>query len=238
MAQVLTHIANEVGTLTLNRPEKRNAIGRQLLRDLQTGLAQLRAEPTVRVVVVRGAGGKAFSAGGDLKEFGTLLPAEVAEWVMLGNTVFNELATLPKPTVAVLDGYVLGGGLELALCCDFRLATTDALLGSPELRHGWLPGWGGLTRLRRLIGEAPAKELILLGETLPAEQARQRGLVTAVCSPDALEIELTRLTDTLRQLPPDIAAMAKLALQDETRTTTGPDLWFDVLAVHHAKQRT
>jgi enoyl-CoA hydratase/carnithine racemase len=235
MNQILTSTLDGVGYLTINRPDKRNAIGRQLLLELQQGIRAMQADEQVRVVVVQGAGHKAFSAGGDLKEFAALTPTAVTDWVCLGNSVFNELAALPKPTIALLRGYVLGGGLELALCCDFRIATPDALLGNPELQHGWLPGWGGLVRLRRLIGEARAKELILLGRQLPADEALRIGLITSVFSPDTIEADLTAMTNRLAQIPPDMASIAKLTLQDYHRTTTGSDLWLDVLATHHAK---
>jgi enoyl-CoA hydratase/carnithine racemase len=236
MEPLITHTEGGVCTLTLNRPDKRNAIGRPMLRALQAALFAAETDAAVRVVVLRGADSRAFSAGGDLAEFGHLQLDEVREWIWLGNTVFNQLEVLPKPTVAVLDGYVLGGGLELALCCDFRLATAGATLGNPELANGWLPGWGGMTRLRRLLGEARAKEVVLLAERLSATEAYRLGLLTRLCSPDDLDETLQQLLTRLLAPPSAMLAMAKAALQDPTRQTTGPDLWFDTLAVYAAQQ--
>lgn len=226
-----------VCTLTLNRPQKRNAISRLMLQQLQTALHTIEPDPAVRLVVLRGAGGQAFSAGGDLTEFRALDSAGVHDWIWQGNVVFNQLENLPKPTIAVLEGYVLGGGLELALSCDFRLAIPSATLGCPELQHGWLPGWGALARLRRLIGEARAKELVLLSEKLPAPEAYRLGLISRLCEPDELADVLDGLIHQLLAAPPAMLAMAKAALSDEHRRTTGPDLWFDVLATQAVQRQ-
>lgn len=232
---ILTHTAEDVCTLTLNRPEKRNAINRALLRQLEEALCAVESDPAVRVVVLRGVDSRAFSAGGDLGEFRNLYHDEVREWISLGHSVFNCLENLSKPTIAVLEGYTLGGGLELALSCDFRIAGTSAVLGCPELRHGWLPGWGGMARLRRLVGEARAKEIVMLSERLSAQEAMRLGLLTRLCDPGRLPGVLKQLTYCLTAIPPDIAAMAKTTLHNDDGRSAATGVWFDILATHAAR---
>jgi len=233
---LLAHTAEGVCTLTLNRPEKRNAINRAMLRLLDEALSAAEHDPAVQVLVLRGAGSRAFSAGGDLSEFKNLHSGEIQEWILLGNSVFNRLENLPQPTVAVLEGFTLGGGLELALSCDFRIATSSAVLGSPELHHGWLPGWGGVARLRRLIGEARAKEIVMLSEQLPAGEAMRLGLITRLCEPAGLSDVLTELVNRLIEIPLPMAAIAKAALQEDAGRSPGTRLWFDILSTHAARQ--
>lgn len=236
--QLLTELQRGVFQVTLNRPEKLNSIGLTMLTELGEALQQAEEDDAVKVMVVRGAGTKAFSAGGNIQEFAALRGQEVNRWIERGNALFNQLEQLRKPTVAYIDGYALGGGLELALACDFRLGTERAVLGSPEVSNGWLPGWGGLARLRRLVGEAVAKEVVLLGEKILAPTALRMGLLTRLLSPDDEEQELEAFTDRLLGLSPEAYALAKAALMDTTRTTTGSDVQFDVLAVQIAQGAT
>ena len=133
--------------ITLNRPDKHNCIDIPMLRMLNEALARAANDDAVKVIVICGAGDKAFSSGADLKAFGALSTAEIPYWIRLGNAILNRLSTLPKPTVAAIQGYAYGGGLELALACDFRIATLNAKFSSPELQRGWVPGWGGFPRL-------------------------------------------------------------------------------------------
>ena len=162
----------------------------------------------------------------------TLEENEVKRWIEFGNEINNKIETIGKPTVAFINGYAMGGGLELALACDFRLASQTAILSSPEVSNGWLPGWGGMTRVRRLVGEANAKRIVLLCERLDANQALQMGLVTRVVTED----EVQDFMNTLIEMKPIAYALAKSAVMDATRTTSGSDVDFDVLAVKIAQQ--
>ena len=236
--QLLTELRTGIFRITLNRPEKLNSIGLAMLTGLEEALQQAEEDVAVKVVVVSGAGPKAFSAGGNTQEFAALQGQEINRWIEWGNALFNRLEALNKPTVAYIDGYALGGGLELALACDFRLGTERAVLGSPEVSNGWLPGWGGITRLRRLVGEAVAKEVVLLGEKISAPEGHRLGLLTRLLSQGNEATELEQFVERLISLSPEAYALAKTALMDATRTTTGTDVQFDVLAVQIARSAT
>lgn len=234
-SQILMELQSGIFSVTLNHPDKLNSMGAAMLEELDAAVQQAENDSAVRVVVIRGAGSKAFSAGGNTQEFAALQGAEINRWIEGGNALFNRVEQLKQPTVAYIDGYALGGGLELALACDFRLGTERAVLGSPEVNNGWLPGWGGITRLRRLVGEAVAKEVVLLGEKIMASDALRRGLLTRVLREGHEEQELEQFVQQLASLRPEVYALAKVALADPTRTTTGADVQFDVLAVRIAR---
>jgi enoyl-CoA hydratase/carnithine racemase len=236
--QLLTELQKGVFRLTLNRSEKLNSIGFAMLKELEEALQEAEEEAAVKVILIDGSGPKAFSAGGNIQEFAALQGGEINRWIEWGNALFNRLEQFNKPTVAYIDGYALGGGLELALSCDFRLGTERAVLGSPEVSNGWLPGWGGMARLRRLAGEAVAKEVVLLGEKIPAPEAHRLGLLTRLLSPGHEAQELEQFVERLLSLSPEVYALAKTALMDTTRTTTGTDVQFDVLAVQIARSAT
>ena len=236
--KIITDFENDTFSIILNNPSKHNCIGLEMLYALQETLNAVQKNDRAKVVVLKGAGNKSFSTGGNIKEFRALTGRQVNEWIELGNKVFNQLENLEKPTLALIDGYAMGGGLEIALACDFRLATKAAVFSSPELGHGWLPGWGGMTRLRRLIGEANAKRVVILGERLTAEKGLRLGLLTKILEEGKEEEELSIFVSKLKKLKPAVFALAKTALMDPNRTTTGPDLQFDVLAVQVANQET
>ncbi len=158
-------------TLTLNRPDKLNCINWEMMKELNQAVAFAEETTALRFLVIRGAGDRAFSTGGDLKEWSALNSEETARWIRMGQKIFSRIESLPTLSMAVVDGYAYGGGLELALACDLRVATPSASFACPEIQHGWPPGWGGLTRLGRLIGESSAKRLIFLGESIDAEEA-------------------------------------------------------------------
>ena len=160
-------------------------------------------------------------------EFKALKDVEITRWIEFGNGINNNIETISKPTIAYINGYAMGGGLELALACDFRLASKNAILSTPEVSNGWLPGWGGMTRIRRLVGEANAKKIILLSQKMDANSALQIGLITKISTKEELHI----FTNNLLEIKPQVYAMAKSALMDATRTTYGSDINFDVLAV-------
>jgi enoyl-CoA hydratase len=192
--------------VTVDRPESMNALDLEHLEALRDRLAELAADVEARVVVLTGAGEKAFVAGADIKYMQGLDVLGARRWGELGHECGNLLETMPKPTVAALNGFALGGGCELALACDLRYASANAKLGQPEINLGIIPGWGGTQRLARATTLGFAKELILTGRTVDADEALERGLVNGVTEPEEL---LPRVLELANQL----AAKSSLALE-------------------------
>jgi enoyl-CoA hydratase len=180
-----------VATVTVNRPDAMNALDLETLRSLHDRLRQLANDAAVRVVVLTGAGDRAFVAGADIKYMSSLSVLEAREWGSLGHACCLLLETMRKPTIAAINGVALGGGCELALACDLRYAAANVRLGQPEINLGLIPGWGGTQRLARVCGLGFAKDLILTGRTVDAVEAERRGLVNAVFEPAELR-ERTR----------------------------------------------
>ncbi|WP_338239161.1 enoyl-CoA hydratase/isomerase family protein [Persicobacter diffluens] len=230
---ILTEKNNGILKVTLNFPQKMNCMGFEMLIGLQKAVQQAKVDEEIKLLLITGAGERAFSSGANIKEFQALTGEKVKEWIRLGNEVNNEIEALSMPTVALVNGYAMGGGLELALACDFRLATPNALLASPEVKNGWLPGWGGMTRLRNLFGEPLAKRLVLGSEYVDAQEAYRLGLVTKI-------VEEQEQTDAflngLLEIKGATYSIAKSALQNPHRRTDGVDVIFDVLAVQIANE--
>ena len=179
--------------ITLNRPVKGNALTMPMLDALWQAAEDAASDRDLRAVVLRGAGDRFFCTGGDIAAWGDLSPLDMGRvWILRGIEVFERLASLPVPVVAALNGHALGGGLELALAADLRLAVAGAKLGTPEVGLGMIPGWGGVGRLAEVIGPARAAHLTLLGTPITAAQALDWGLVTAV---SADQEELRQLCD-------------------------------------------
>ena len=170
-----------VAILTIDRPDALNALNVETLSGLRDALRGLGDD--VRVVVLTGAGDRAFAAGADIKYMSGLDVTGAKEWGALGHETTRLLETIPQPTIAAINGFALGGGCELALACDVRYASTKAKLGQPEINLGIIPGWGGTQRLARVCGVGVAKELILTGRTVDADEALRLGLVNAVHDP-------------------------------------------------------
>jgi enoyl-CoA hydratase len=187
-----------------------NALDRPTLGELRDRLAEAADDPRIGVVVLTGSGDKAFVAGADIKYMGGLGSDEAKEWGDLGHDAGRLLETMPKPTIAAINGFALGGGCELALACDLRYASSRGKLGQPEINLGIIPGWGGTQRLARVVGLGFAKELVLTGRIVDAEEAQARGLVSGVHDP-VLEraLEVARLLATKSPLA---LAAAKRAL--------------------------
>ncbi len=183
MSNSLIHFeadAAGVATVVVNRAEKRNALDRAIIEGLGEAFERVASDRALRGVIVTGAGDKAFVAGADIAEIAALSPAEAREYALRGQKVFRRLETMGKPSVAAVNGYALGGGLELAMACTVRFAAEGAQLGQPEVRLGLLPGYGGTQRLPRLVGRGRALELLLSGEMASAEEALRIGLVNRV----------------------------------------------------------
>ncbi|HTN66427.1 MAG TPA: enoyl-CoA hydratase-related protein [Burkholderiaceae bacterium] len=176
----------EFAVITIDRQEALNALSFSLISELETCLDQV-AKSDARALLITGAGPKAFCAGADITELMGQAPEAHKRGVEFGQRVFSMASALPMPSVALINGFAFGGGLELALSCTFRLATANAKVGLPEIKLGLIPGYGGTQRLARLIGEARAMELILTGRTVKADEALQLGLVNRLVEGDPLE---------------------------------------------------
>jgi enoyl-CoA hydratase len=163
--------------LTMNRPQKLNALNAETIGELDDALRRAEADPSVRALILTGAGEKAFVAGADIKELAALDPIGAREFALRGQRVFRRLETMRKPSVAAINGYALGGGLELAMNCTLRVASPNAKLGQPEVKLGIIPGYGGTQRLARLVGRGRALEMLLTGEPVDAAEAHRIGLV-------------------------------------------------------------
>ncbi len=172
-----------VAVVTIDRQEALNALDVETLSELRDVLRELRDDDDVRAVVLTGAGEKAFVAGADIKYMSGLDPDGAKAWGALGHEAAMLLETMPKPTIAAINGFALGGGCELALACDIRYASARARLGQPEINLGIVPGWGGTQRLARVCGLGVAKELVFSGRAVDAEEALRLGLVNALADP-------------------------------------------------------
>ena len=184
MAIELSRI-EEVALITLNRPEALNALSMGLIAELGARLDEV-AKSDARALIITGAGAKAFCAGADIKELmgrGLMAQKQGGEF---GQATFARLDTLPMPSIAVINGYAFGGGLELALACTFRLATRNAKMGTPEIKLGLIPGYGGTQRLPRVVGEARALEMVMIGRVVDADEAHRIGLVSRLIEGDAV----------------------------------------------------
>ena len=197
---------NGIGWITLNRPEALNALSKDVLQQLVSILDEVKTDGLVRAVIITGAGEKSFSAGADIKFLNQATPLEVREFSQLAVTVNNKIETLGKIVVAAINGYALGGGMELAEACMLRIAVRHARLGHPEVRIGAIAGFGGTTRLPRLIGKGRAAEFLLTGNLMDAEEAQRMGLVNRVVEADKLLQEAETLVfEILSQAPVSVA---------------------------------
>lgn len=213
MSLVLFEKREFIGFVTLNRPEALNAFNYESLLQLQEIVQEIRHDRGVRVVLITGAGEKAFSVGADLKERIRLSPEDVMRNVYKIGEVFSEVSELPQPTIAAMNGYAFGGGMELALACDFRLAVKNTKMGLTETSLGIIPGAGGTQRLPRLIGESKALELILTARRISAEEAEKIGLINKVLDSSELMNESIKLAKEMLANAPIALQQAKFAVR-------------------------
>jgi enoyl-CoA hydratase len=207
---VTQEVRGRSALITINRPEKRNALDAQVRAAFLDAIAAARANDAVRAIVVTGAGDKAFVAGADIGEFEGRTAVE--QWrVMKGPTIFDAVERCPKPVIAAVNGYCLGGGMELALACDFRIASTAARFGQPEVNLGIIPGGGGTQRLPRIVGLGAALKLVLTGDMVDAAEALRLGLVEEVVEPAALLDRALALAESIASKSPVAVAAAKEA---------------------------
>ncbi len=199
-----------VGLVTLNRPDALNALSREMLEGIHDALDTVESDPEVRAVIITGAGDKAFSAGADISAMREASIPEARDFASLGHAVAARIESFPRPVIAAVNGYALGGGCELALACDIRLASERARFGQPEVNIGVLPGWGGTQRLVRVAGLAFAKEMIFTGRMCNAEEAAAHGLANRVVPHEALLAEATALAELIAAKAPWAVTQAKL----------------------------
>lgn len=220
---VLLDVRDNIATLTFNRPKVMNAISFQLLRELEAHLEAMRFDPQIRVVVITGAGSKAFCAGADLKERATFSPEQVKQFIFTIRRLFDDIEQFNKPVIAAVNGVALGGGTELALASDIRLASETATMGLTETRLGIIPGAGGTQRLPRIVGRGRAKELIYTGRRISAAEALRIGLVNQIHPAEELMRASLRLAEEICQSAPIAVQQAKYAINRglETDLNTG-----------------
>jgi len=210
-------------TLTLNRPDIMNSLNFSLLHALRDQIEAVRSRSDIRVVIITGSGERAFCAGADLKERATLQPEQVKEFIFTIRNLFTSIEQLNKPVIAAVNGIALGGGTELALASDIRIASNTASMGLTETRLAIIPGAGGTQRLPRLVGKGKAKELIFTGQRLDAQEALKIGLVNKICDQKDLSDECKKMADMICETGPIAIEQAKYAINYgmETDIQTG-----------------
>jgi enoyl-CoA hydratase len=211
--------ADGIALVTVNRPDKLNALNAETVSRLDAVLREVAADDHIRAVILTGAGGKAFVAGADIAELSRMGPVDGVQVSRAGQATFRFLERMPKPIIAAVNGFALGGGLELALACHIRLASSRARFGLPEVKLGIIPGYGGTVRLPRLVGRGRALEMMLTGEMIDAAEAFRIGLVNRVEEPDALLDAARALARTMIANGPIAIALALEAVDRGVSTT-------------------
>jgi enoyl-CoA hydratase len=201
-APVSIHTQGAIRTITVQRAEKLNALNRQTLETLDAAFADAALADDVRVVILTGAGPKAFVAGADIAEMNGLTPVQGRDFSLVGQQLMRRIERLNKPVIAMVNGFALGGGMELAMACHLRIAADSAKVGQPEINLGLVPGFGGTQRLLRLAGRAAALELCLLGAPIDAARAQQLGLLNRVVPAAELEAETLKIATQLANAAP------------------------------------
>ena len=214
---ILLDTKDRISTLTINRPDKRNALNELTREEMVHALDALQSSDDTRVVIMTGAGDKAFIAGADISEFEGRTPL-TQRAAMKGLRIFTAIEEFPKPVIAMINGFCLGGGMEVALACDLRFASDNAKLGQPEINLGIIPGGGGTQRLTRLVGEGKSMELILTGDLIDASHAKQIGLVNEVFPAAELRDRVQAYAVRIAEKSPIALRMAKEAVKAAART--------------------
>ncbi|MGI0077432.1 MAG: enoyl-CoA hydratase/isomerase family protein, partial [Nitrosopumilaceae archaeon] len=206
MSLVTTSKTDGICTVKINRPDKLNAMNMDVAKELVNIFENLGKDDTVKVIILTGEGDKAFSAGADIEYMSKISPDESEEYAKLGQLVTATVENVNQPTIAAVNGFALGGGCELAMSCDIRIAANTAKMGQPEVTIGIPPGWGGTQRLMRIVGIAKAKEMVYTGKMIKAEEAREIGLVNQV-------VELSTLMDETMKMAKTIAGNSAIAVR-------------------------
>ncbi|THB75865.1 MAG: enoyl-CoA hydratase/isomerase family protein [Desulfobacteraceae bacterium] len=208
---IILDIQDQIATISFNRPKALNALSNELFDELDQAVGQIRNNKEIKVLILTGAGDKAFVAGADISELAAMDALKSKFFSKKGQDVMGQLETLPIPVIAAVNGYALGGGLEAAMVCDFIYASEKAVFGLPEITLGLIPGFGGTQRLARLVGNNMAKELIFTGKSLTAAEALEVGIVNKVCPPESL-------MDEVMSTAVKIARMGRVALRAAKET--------------------
>lgn len=203
MKTLTLSVQNQILTITINRPEKLNALNKDVIEELSAAIHDVYSKPEIKSAIITGSGAKAFVAGADISEFNALDAAGGKALAQKGQEdVFNKIENSPKPIVAAVNGFALGGGCELAMACHFRIASNNARFGQPEVNLGLIPGYGGTQRLTQLVGKGRAMELILTGSLIDANTALQYGLVNYVVAPEELIAKTTSILEVINSKAP------------------------------------
>jgi enoyl-CoA hydratase len=206
---ILFAVEEGVATLTFNRPAALNAMNSETMSELHNAVNLCRTDDAIKVLVLTGAGDRAFVAGADIPQMQNMRPQEMLAFCELGHETLRQMEIMPKPVIAAVNGFALGGGTEITLACDIRFASEKAVFGQPEILIGVIPGWGGTQRLPRLIGIGRAKELLLGGAQIKAQRAYEIGLVNRVFPPEELLPETRKFARKLAEMPGFAVKMAK-----------------------------
>ena len=223
---ILYEKADGIGKVILNRPDKLNALNSTVYRELFEVFSAIEDDPEVRVVILTGSGEKAFAAGSDVAEMQNMNTLDIQKFMAVIRKASDLIYNLPKPTIAAIQGYTLGGGCELSMCCDLRICSEKARFGQPEINLGLIPGASGTQRLPRLIGAAKAKEMIFLGDPINAATALELGLINKVVPPEQVMTEAMEWATKLAGKSLPVLAMAKAAINHglETDINSGLDM--------------
>jgi enoyl-CoA hydratase len=209
---ILFTVEEGIATITFNRPKALNAMNAETMSELLDAATVCKNDQNIKVLILTGSGEKAFVAGADIVHMQNLRPAEALSFMELGNETMRLIETMSKPSIAAVNGYALGGGAEISMCCDVRFASENAVFGQPEVSLGITPGWGGTQRLPRLVGIGRAKELIMGGALIDAKRAYEIGLVNKVLPADQLIAETRKFASKLAGLPGFALKMIKQSI--------------------------
>lgn len=209
---ILFTVEDGVAILTFNRPKALNAMNSETMTELMQAATVCKNDDNIKVLVLTGAGDKSFVAGADISEMQNLRPKEALAFMELGHETLRLIETMPKPSIAAVNGFALGGGTEISMSCDMRFAAENARFGQPEILIGLIPGWGGTQRLARLVGFGRAKELIMGGDQINAQRAYEIGLVNRLYPADQLMAETKKFAAKMARLPGFALKMAKHAI--------------------------
>jgi len=218
---------DEIATITINRPKALNALNKDTLLEIRSAIADAAKDSSIKVVIITGAGTRAFCAGADVAELSGRSPIEITKFIKLGQDTLSIIENFDKPVIAAVNGLALGGGCELVMACDLAVASDQAKFGQPEINLGIMPGWGGTQRLTRLVGIKKAKEIVLLGEMIGSDEALRTGLVNKVVPAEKLMDEANAIARKLADKSPLALRFAKLAVNKALETSLAEGLEFE-----------
>lgn len=230
MSLITTSKTDGICTVKINRPEKLNAMNMDAAKELTEVFENLGKDDSVKVIILTGEGDKAFSAGADIEYMSKISADESVEYAKLGQLVTGTVENVKQPTIAAINGFALGGGCELAMSCDIRIAANTAKMGQPEVTIGIPPGWGGTQRLMRIVGIAKAKEMVFTGKMIKAEEAREIGLVNQVVELSTLMDETMKMAKTIAGNSAIAVRMSKVAMNKGRNADLDTGLGIELLA--------